>query len=214
MGNAKVVPHPPHRSPVTMRDRQVRRIVSRPQLTVQQGVDPDIGTPRPACGHCPRRRTRRCSLRGGRLHRLLSRPGLHNVAIEPPGVRMLSHRNVEQWHRPSTLLGTGPDRQGSPAAAAGTWTGPLRPIEITAAAGRRRLTATATCRRASHLRDPPSLRVAQLSLTGPELPSIPTLRVAHLGWLSRRSPRSRLWRVPFCTRSRHAMRLRPASGLR
>jgi hypothetical protein len=193
-----------------MRDRQVRRIVSRPQLAVQQGVDPDIGAPRPACGLCTRRGTRRrpgrCSLRGSRLHRLLrrpglhdvaidpsggrllshhdaesllrrgtrrrpergglhrllaarrlhdvgiqppnagaprhrdigpvlrlgagrrpghggmpgshlqrllTRPGLHNVAIEPPGVRMLSHRNVEQWHRPSTLLGTGPARRRS-----------------------------------------------------------------------------------------------------
>jgi hypothetical protein len=39
-------------------------------------------------------------------------------AICPPRPAPPPHRDVEQWHRPSTLLGTGTSRQGTPAAQA------------------------------------------------------------------------------------------------
>ena len=46
MRQAAVVPHPPGRAPVAACGAHVRRIVSLRQLAAQQGVEPDIGTPR------------------------------------------------------------------------------------------------------------------------------------------------------------------------
>ena len=116
MGNAEIVPHPPHRSSVTAWDRHVGRIVSRLQVAVQQGVDPDVGTPRPACRLCPRHGTRRRfgrgSLRGGHLQRLLRRPGLHDVATEPPGVGLPSDHDAESLLRRRTRRRSG--RGGHP----------------------------------------------------------------------------------------------------
>ena len=98
MGNPEIVPYPPHRSSVTACGRHVRRVVSRLQVAVQQRIDPDVGTPRPACCFCLRRGTGRGfgrgGLRGGHVQRLFWRPGLHDVATDLPGVGLLSDHDA------------------------------------------------------------------------------------------------------------------------
>jgi hypothetical protein len=98
-GNAEIVPFPPHRPSVALCDRLMRGMVSRLPLAVQQRVDPDIGTPRWARGLRLRRRSSwrfgRGSLRGSRLQRLLTRGGLHDVAIDTSGGRLLSYYHAE-----------------------------------------------------------------------------------------------------------------------
>ncbi len=97
---AAIIPHPSHRTPVPTCDGHVRRVVPLCQLAVQQGVDPDIGTPPTirAVWLPPetRRRLGPRGLPGGQLQRLFERPRLHDVVVEPPGVRVLSQRDVER----------------------------------------------------------------------------------------------------------------------
>ena len=80
-GQAAIIPHPPHRTPVPGCDRHVRRIVSLRQLAVQHGVDPHIGAPPAIRGVWLRPGTRRRPGRGGplggQLQRLLAGPGRH-----------------------------------------------------------------------------------------------------------------------------------------
>ena len=113
MGEAAIVPHPLHRTPVPACDRHVRRIVSLRQLAVQQGVDPHIGTPPAIRGVWlrlgTRQRPRRGSPLGGQLQRLFEGPGRHDVVIEPPGVRVLSHHDVEPLLRLGTRRRLGRD---------------------------------------------------------------------------------------------------------
>ena len=106
VGEAAIVPHAPHRTPVPACDRHMRRIVSLRQLAVQQGVDPHIGTPGAIRGVWLRLGTRRRPGRGGPLggglQRLFEGPGRHEVVLEPPGVCVLSHHDVEPWLRLGT----------------------------------------------------------------------------------------------------------------
>ena len=81
----------------------VRLIVSLRQLAAQQGVEKDIGTP-PVIRTVwlrlgTRRRLGRGGPPGGQLQRVFEGLGLHDLVIEPPGVGVLSHRDMEQWHK-------------------------------------------------------------------------------------------------------------------
>ncbi len=108
---AAIIPHPSHRTPVAPCDGPVRRIVPLCQLAVQQRVDPDIGTPPTIRAVWLRPETRRRlgprGLPGGQSQRLCEGPGLHDVVIEPPGVGVLSQRDVER-SLPGTRRRLGP----------------------------------------------------------------------------------------------------------